>query len=822
MTSFLQDVRYALRMMKRSPVSTFIIIASLAIGIGANTAIFSVVSALLLKPLPYPNPDRLAVLWLRSPGINIPEDWPSPGQYIDVQNENRSFQMMSISQGRSGTLLGRDQPERVEVLRTSSSLFTLLGAKPLHGRLLLAEDDVPGKAAVVILSHGFWQRVFAATRPWSARASRSTASQLGNGADKNQYTVAGVLGPDFLLNAEIMPTVASIRQMDLFLPLPLGADAVTRRGDENYNLMARLKDGVTMEQADADVAAIAARIREKDKRDRTFTIDVVPLLDQVVGNVRRAVLVLLGSVTLVLLIACANVANLLLTRATARQKEVAIRTALGAGWQRLVRQLLTESVLLGVVGGAVGLLIARAALFVVHTVNPGNIPRLDVITIDGPVLAFTFGVSILTGIIFGLAPAYRAARPDLNTALKAGGRNTQGEGGFGSSRRRLRSLLVVAEVALSLMLLVGAGLLIRSFVRLQQVTPGFNPEGVISMRLGASGRQFPNPEARIEYFRQFSDRIAAVPGVQVRGAVTSLPFTSSVGWGSINVEGWTPQPGQELQVDQRAVTADYFRTMEVPLRQGRFFTSFDALPNAERVAVIDEKFAQRFWPGQSAIGKHLWNDPKQPTTIVGVVGTVKQYGLDVDGRIVVYRPSAGLLGYQVARTSGDPAAVSGAIVRAIHEIDPTIPVYDIRTMPDRMSDSLARQRFATIMLGAFALFALVLAVVGVYGVMSHLVSQGTHDIGVRMALGAERSRIVGMILRQGAELTGAGLIVGLIGAAALTRVMATLLFGIGAHDLVTFLTVPLVLGGIALLATYVPALARDQGGSGGRSQRGLR
>ncbi len=461
--------------------------------------------------------------------------------------------------------------------------------------------------------------------------------------------------------------------MDLFLPLPLGADAVNRRGDENYNLMARLKDGVTMEQADADVSAIAARIRDKDKRDRTFTIDVVPLLDQVVGNVRRAVLVLLGSVALVLLIACANVANLLLTRATARQKEVAIRTALGAGWQRLVRQLLTESVLLGMIGGTVGLLVAKAALYVVRTVNPGNIPRLDVIAIDGPVLVFTFGVSILTGIVFGLAPAYRAARPDLNNALKAGGRNSQGEGGLGSARRRLRSLLVVAEVALSLMLLVGAGLLVRSFVRIQQVTPGFNPENVISMRLGASGRQFPNPEARGEYFQQFADRLAAVPGVQVRGAVTALPFTSSVGWGSISVEGWIPQPGQELQVDQRAVTPDYFRTMEIPVRQGRIFSTFDTLPNAERVVIIDEKFAQRFWPGQSAIGKHLWNDPKQPMTIVGVVGTVKQYGLDVDGRIVVYRPSRGLLGYQVARASGDPAALSAALVRAIHEIDPTIP-----------------------------------------------------------------------------------------------------------------------------------------------------
>ena len=801
-----QDLRYALRMLRRSPVSTFIIIASLAIGIGANTAIFSVVNGVLLKPLPYPNPDRLAVLWLRSPGINIPEDWPSPGQYIDVRNENRSFQEMSISQGRSATLLGREQPERVELLLTSSSLFNLLGARPLHGRLLLPEDDVPGKAPVVILSHGFWQRVFAADPAIVGRSITLNGAAAGSGADKNQFTVAGVLGPEFLLNAEIMPTVASIRQMDLFLPLPLGADAVNRRGDENYNLMARLKDGVTMEQADADVSAIAARIRDKDKRDRTFTIDVVPLLDQVVGNVRRAALVLLGSVALVLLIACANVANLLLTRATARQKEVAIRTALGAGWQRLVRQLLTESVLLGMIGGTVGLLVAKAALYVVRTVNPGNIPRLDVIAIDGPVLVFTFGVSILTGIVFGLAPAYRAARPDLNNALKAGGRNSQGEGGLGSSRRRLRSLLVVAEVALSLMLLIGAGLLVRSFVRIQQVTPGFNPENVISMRLGASGRQFPNPEARGEYFQQFADRLAAVPGVQVRGAVTALPFTSSVGWGSISVEGWIPQPGQELQVDQRAVTPDYFRTMEIPLRQGRVFSTFDTLPNAERAVIIDEKFAQRFWPGQSAIGKHLWNDPKQPMTIVGVVGTVKQYGLDVDGRIVVYRPSRGLLGYQVARASGDPAALSAALVRAIHEVDPTIPVYDIRTMTDRMSDSLARQRFSTLMLGAFAVFALVLAIVGVYGVMSHLVSQGTHDIGVRMALGAQRSRIVGMILRQGAELTVAGLIAGLIGAAALTRVMGTLLFGVGTHDLLTFSLVPLVLGSIALLAVYIPAL----------------
>jgi predicted permease len=805
MHAFLQDFRYAVRTLRRSVGLTLVIVASLAIGIGANTAIFSVVNTLLLKPLPYPDPDRLAVLWLRSPGINIPQDWPSPGQYIDIRTENRSFEEMSISQGRSGTLIGPEQPERVEALRTSSSLFHLLGATPMYGRLLLAEDDVPGREPVVVLSHAFWRRLFSADPNVIGRRITLNGIIAGGGEQKNQFTVVGVLGPDFLLNEEIMPTVASISRMDLFLPLPLGADAVTRRGDENYNLMARLRPDVTMAQAQADVSAIAGRIRDKDKRDRTFTISVVPLLDQVVGNVRRAVLVLLGSVALVLLIACANVANLLLTRATTRQKEVAIRTALGARWQRLVRQLLLESTLLGLMGGAAGLLIAQAALFVVRTVNPGNIPRLEVLGIDRNVLAFTIVVSALTGIVFGLAPALRAARADLSSGLKAGGRSTQGDGGFGTSRRKLRSLLVVSEVAFSLMLLIGAALLIRSFVRLQSVPPGFNPENVISMRLGASGRQFANREAAVEVFRQFGERIASVPGVTVRGAVSALPFTSSVGWGSINVEGFTPQPGQELQVDQRAATTDYFKTMEVPLVKGRYFSDFDMLPNAQPVAIVDEKFATRFWPNEDPIGKHVWNDPKRQMTIVGVVGTVKQYGLDIDGRIVVYRPSMGLLSYQVARTAGDPAAVAAAIVREIRAVDPTIPVYDVRTMDDRMHGSMARQRFAAIMLGAFAVFALILAAVGVYGVMSYLVSQGTHDIGVRMALGASRGSILQLVVRQGMELTGAGVVVGLIGAVLLTRVMSTLLFGVSATDPVTFSFVPLVLIAIAIVACYLPA-----------------
>jgi len=800
-----QDIRYAFRTFRRSAGLTLVIILSLGIGVGANSAIFSVVNALLLKPLPYPDPDRLVVLWLRSPGINIPQDWPSPGQYIDVQTENRSFDEMSISQGRSGTLLGRAEAERVEALVTSSSLFHMLGARPFRGRLLRSDEDKPGQAPVAILSHAYWTRVFGADPDIVGKTITMNVGGIGSGDAKNQFEVVGILTPDFLMNAEIMPTVASLNRMDVFLPLPFGADAVTRRGDENFNLMAHLRPGVSLAQAKADVAAIAGRIRDKDKRDQTFTIDVVSLNESVVGNVRLAVLVLLGSVTLVLLIACANVANLLLTRATSRQKEIAVRTALGANWTTLVRQLLTESVLLGLLGGAVGLGVAAAALQIVRSINPGNIPRLEAIALDGRVLLFTFAVSAVTGLLFGLAPALRAAKVDLNSTLKSGGRKTQGDGGFGNSRRKLRSLLVVAEVAISVMLLVGAGLLIRSFVRLQAVSPGFDPDHVISMRLGSSARNFGDDvAAATSYYRDFGAQLAAVAGIESRGGVGVLPFTSSIGWGGINVEGWTPQPGQELQVDQRNASTDYFKTMRIPLVKGRFFTDADLVPNAERVAIIDQKFAARFWPAGDAVDKHLWNNPEQKFTIVGVVGSVKQYGLDVDGRIVVYRP-ARLGAYQVARVAGDPASVGRDLVRKIHELDPTMTVSDVQTMTDRMSGSLARQRFSTTMLGAFAGFALLLAIVGVYGVMSYLVSQGAHDIGVRMALGAERGQILGLVLRQAFELTAAGIVLGLAGAWGLTRVMETLLYGVGVRDVATFVTAPIVLMVTAMIASYIPA-----------------
>jgi predicted permease len=794
----LQDFRYAVRMLRKNLGLSMVIVLSLAIGIGANSAIFTVVDALLLRPLPYPEPDRLANIWLHSPGIGIFRDWPSPGQYVDIQNENHSFEEMAIAQLRGMTLTGRDQPEKIDGIRASSTLLHMLGAKPLLGRVLLPEEDKPGKPQVAVLSYRLWRRLFS-----------SDPQIVGKSItlDAKQYTVAGVLRPDFSINSEAMPAEGPMDKVDIFLPLPLGPDAAQRRGDENYNIIVRLKPGISVQQAQADVDLIANRIRVKDKRDRTYGMTVTGLQEQVVGDVRRALLVLLGSVGLVLLIACANVANLLLTRAAGREKEVAIRTALGAGGLRIVRQLLTESVLLAVIGGAAGLVIAQWTLYLVRTINPGNIPRLDDVEINGAVLAFTFGISIVTGVLFGAAPAWRAMKVDLNTSLKAGGRSGQNDGGLSLARNRLRGLLVVSELALSLMLLTGAGLLIRSFVRLQSVPPGFATDYILSMQVSVNGPKYEKGAA--QFFKEVGDRITHLPGVKSQGLISALPLTGSVGWGQINVEGYAPPPGQELQVDMRVASTDYFRAMEIPLLKGRFFNEHDT-KDSQQMAIIDEKFAQRFWPHDNPIGKHLWFDhPDKPFMIAGVVGVVKQYGLDNDGKIAVYfphlqAPDRGM--YLVVRTASDPAGLTGAVVREIHAVDPNAVVYEVRTMQDRLHDSLARQRFSTLMLGAFAAFALLLAAVGVYGVMSYLVSQSTHDIGVRVALGAQPGNILGLVVRQGMELAAIGIVGGLTGALVLTRAMTSLLFGVTATDAVTFRSVALILAVVAFAATVIPAL----------------
>ncbi|HUE43817.1 MAG TPA: ABC transporter permease [Candidatus Sulfotelmatobacter sp.] len=798
MNNWWQDVVYAARVLRKNWFSTLVILISLGIGIGANSAIFSVVDALLLRPLPYPQPERLAGVWLHSPALAIFRDWPSPGQYIDLQNGNHSFEQMTLAQTRPWILAGREQPEHIDGMRTQSTLFTMLGAKAQIGRLLLPEEDAPGKPPVAILSDRVWKRLFNGDREIVGKTIV---------LDGTAFTVAGVLQREFSISSEVMPSENPMDRVDIFTPLPLGADAAQQRRDENYNILVKLKPGVTVQQAQADINVIASRIQEKDKRDASFGMHITALQDEVVGDVRRALLVLLGSVGLVLLIACANVANLLLARGAAREKEIAVRTAMGAGWMQIAGQLLTESVLLGALGGVVGLGVAQASLFVVRAMNPGNIPRLEEIGINGAVMAFTFGVSLLTGVLFGLAPVWRALKIDLNTSLKAGGRAGQGDGGLLVRRHRLRGLLVISELALSLMLLIGAGLLVRSFVRLQAVPPGFSADHVITMQMSATDRKYKDEKLLAAVFRDIEARTSALPGVVAQGQVGVLPLTGSVGWGSINVEGFTPNPGQELQVDMRNASADYFSSMKIPLRMGRFFSEHDT-QDVERVVIIDDRFASRFWPNGDALGKHLWFDPKRKLTIVGVVGSVKQYGLETDGKIAMYFaqqqfPSNTM--FLTARTSGDPGSISSAVVSAVHGADPTAVVYDARSMDERVYDSLARQRFASTMLAAFATFAVLVAAVGLYGVMSYLVTQSTRDIGVMVALGARSGDIIGLVMRQGMELAGIGILAGIVGAVALTRVMASLLFGISATDLVTFGIVPLLLAAVAFAATVIPA-----------------
>jgi predicted permease len=790
-----QDLRYGFRMLRKTPGVTFLILLSLAIGIGANTAIFSVTNTLLLKPLPYPHPDRLALLWLRSPGIGIPQDWPSPGQYHDIRTKNHVFDQTAILIDDSYVLGGMSKSMKVDAVKASSSFLPMLGAKPLLGRIFLPAEDRHGNGDNVVLTYGFWKDVFGGDPGVLGRSMQ---------LDGKAYTVVGVLRPEFRLNREAIPTIGGIDKPQVFLPLPMDSGDETNYGPEDFNILARLKPGVTPQEAQADIDRIATQLRIEKHRDPSFTISVVPLMDQVVGNVRGSLFVLLAAVGFVLLIACTNVANLLLSRASARKREIAVRAALGAGRRRVIRQLLTESLMLSFLGGAAGLAIAEACLEAIRVMHPGNIPRLDELGMDYRVLAFAFAISILTGVCFGLLPALRVVSVDLNTTLKAGSRGAR-EGGLSVGRDRLRGVLVIGELAISIPLLIGAGLLVRSFMRILDVPPGFNTDHVVSMQLSAEGIKYQDHAQRIQFYNTLEQRVRQLPGVTAAGMVTALPLTPAVGWGGVEVEGYVPPPNQpEIQVDGRFVSVDYFHAMQIPLRQGHSFVPDDMDKQAS--VIIDQKMARFFWPHGDAIGKHVRGNNKQPwSTVIGVVGVVKEYGLDEDTRMAMYRPSVGSTTYLVARTISDPAASADAIAAEIHSIDPEIPVYNLATMDQRLKDSLARQRFSMTMLASFAVFAMVLAAVGLYGVMAYLVEQGTGEIAIRMALGAPRSGVLAMILRQGLLLACAGIALGLAGATLLTRLMASLLFHVSAYDFVTFSAVASLLLCVAVAACILPA-----------------
>jgi predicted permease len=809
METIWQDLSYSARLLLKNPGFTLIAILSLAIGIGANSAIFSVTNSILLRPLPYRDPESLVILWNRSPGLNIAQDWFSPAQHYDVKTQNHVFEDTAISIGGSFNLTGQGAPERVDGARVSSSLFPLLGARASMGRVLTGDEDTPGKPQTVILSNGFWQRRF---------GSDPTVVGKTLTLNGNSLEIVGVMTPDFSLDKEVMPAVNAIERADVLLPLPMNEAGRTDRDHEDYNIFARLKPGVTLTQAQAEMDVITERMKRQYPENYPphggLTFSVVPLLEQVVGDIRLILYVLFGAVALVLTVACANVANLLLARAAARQKEIAIRTAVGASRARILRQLLTESVMLALAGGLLGLLIAFLAVRLLRAYGPENIPRLDEVGVDARVLLFTFMVSLLTGIVFGLVPALRASRVDLNDVLKEGSRSLTGGGGgaFGLSHHRLRKLLVIAEVALSLVLLIGAGLLMRSYRQIVNAHPGYNPRNVLSLRLALPASKYPKPDAIAAYFRQVNERIKQLPGVEAVGVTYSLPMsTVAFAWEPIVIEGYAPPGSTQTSIisNTRIVSPDYFRVMEIPLLKGRYFTEQDRT-GAPEVVIVDETLAARFWPNQNPLGKRLQQRGKPDSwrMVVGVINSARQYSTEKEPPITVYYPHEQYVArnmYLLVRTVSDPAAMTGAVTREIQAADPDLPVFDLNTMEQRLYDSLARQRFSMTLLGIFAGVALILAVIGIYGVMTYWVNQRVHEIGIRLALGAQPANILRLVIGQALALVALGIATGLACAFALTRVMSSLLFGISATDGLTFFALSLLLAGIALLSSYLPA-----------------
>jgi predicted permease len=805
----LQDLRHAARGLRSAPAVCIAAILSLAIGISANTAIFSVVHALLLRSLPYQDADRLVILWNRSPGIGVAEDWFSTAQYFDIKTGHSAFEDVAIAIGANWNLTGDGEPERVGTLRVSSNLLPMLGVRPILGELFTHEDDRPGRTGRALLDYGTWMRRYGGDRAVLGR----TLTLNGQ-----PYAIAGVLPPSFDLPREVLPTLGGAERAEIVLPLPLAADAASVRNGEDYNLLGRLERGVSLESAQAEMDGITARLRREHPNiyppSGGLTFSIVPLQEQVVGNVRLHLIVLTAAVVLVLLIACANVANLFLSRALGREAEFAVRAALGASRARLIRQLLAESVLVSLAGGVAGLILTDWMLRGIRVLGARSIPRLPEIAIDMPVLVFALTVSIAAGVLFGLAPALRLSGPSLQNRLTQAGRRSSGAA-LWSRRSSLRRTLVIVEFALAVMLLICAGLLIRSFDRLQQVNVGFNPSNVLTLELTMTGRKYAQPDRVLETYRELWTKLEALPGATAAGGVSMLPLSQMFAWGPVVLEGRAlPGGASFVNVDQRTVGGRYFDVMQIPLLRGRLFTEHDTR-ETPRVVVIDDHMARVLWPNDDPIGKRLRRggmdaDTTAPwLTVVGVVGRIKQYTLDEsDSRIAMYHPHSQAPSRAmnvVVRISSDAGAATAAAIRAVRALDADMPVYNLKTMQHRVNESLATRRFVTWLLTIFAGLALALASIGIYGMLAYLVSQGTRDIGVRLALGATTHRIVGMVMEQGATIVGLGLATGVVGAFALASFLRKLLFGVTATDPMTYAVVSIVLVLMALLAAFVPA-----------------
>ena len=808
MNALLKDLRHAFRVLIAARVFTIAALLSLAIGIGANTAIFSIVDGLLLHPLPYADAERLVILWNSSPGLNITEDWFSTAQYFDIKNSHHGFEQLAIAIGGNYNLTGAGEPERVGTIRVSSSLLSLLGQRTALGRVFLPDEDTPGRTPTAILSYGTWARRFGYDPRVLGRKI------LLNGLP---YEVVGIMPRSFSLPREVMPTLDGAEEAEILLPLPMPAIAAQNRDHEDYNIIGKLKPGISVQEAQAEMDTITAHLRHEYPEvyppNGGLTFRIVPLLEQVVGDVRHTLYLLLGAVGSVLLIACVNLANLQLSRAVARQKEMAVRSAVGASRLRIVRQLLTENMLLAFAGGVLGIAFAFLALRCVWLLGPQSVPRLSNVGIGLTALAFTFLICVLSAILFGLAPALRVSRIDVQTVLQGTSRTSSGVSAIWGRGNNLRRSLVIAEIALCVMLLIGAGLLIRSFIRVRDVNPGFNPHNVLTIELTMTGERYKDKIAVLAAYRELWMRLESLPSVTAAGAVTSLPLSQMFAWGPITVERRVPPPGEKfINADVRMVSGHYFQAMDIPLRKGRLFQD-DDVAGKPLVAIVDDYMARQLWPDQDPIGKRLHiggiNETDSPwIAVVGVVGRIKQYSLDSDSRIAYYLPQTQYVTRAmnvVMRAGKDPVALTDAVKQQIREINPDLPLYNVSTMQERFDNSLARRRFTMLVLGAFAAISLGLAVIGIYGLIAYLVGQGSREVGIRLALGATPANIKALIVRGGMTLAFWGVGIGIAGALTVSRLMRSLLFGVGSNDLVTFVSVPSLLASIAFIASYIPA-----------------
>lgn len=797
MNTLLADIRYAFRMLLKSPAFTIIAVLALALGIGANAAIFSVVNAVLLRALPYKAPTELVWLWGTNPQNDIAKETASYPDFNDWRQQAQSFSAMAGFTSSSAILGGTDgEPERVRSAVAVGDLFTLLGVEPMIGRKFLPEENEDGKNRVVLLSHTLWQRRFGGD-------ARIIGGQIT--INNNQHTVVGVLPPTFQ-----DPLPGQNQRVEMWLPVGVTQRMQQARRGDFLNVAARLKPGTSLQQAQAEMTGIMARLEKQYPGTNTGWGAIVQSLHETMtGDVRPALLVLLGAVSVLLLIACANVANLLLARATARQREIAIRAALGASRTRIIAQLLTENVILSLCGGALGLLFAYWGMDALLALSPGNIPRLDTIQIDSQVLLFAMGVSLLTGVVFGLAPALTISKPELNNTLKEGGRG----GAEGGAARRLRSGLAITEIALSFVLLVGAGLLIRSFLQLQQVNPGFNVDHVLTVKLALPTAKYAEDQQVANFYDQLLPRLAALPGVQSAAATNSLPLDTGAAYNSFVVEGRIPAPtDRQPDAETRIVHPAYFNALQIPLKRGRLLDDRDAT-GAPDVVVINETMAKKYFGGDDAIGRRItFGDPQAADaewfTVVGIVGDVRGAALNKEAYAQTYgsyrqAPRRGMT--LVLCTAGDPLALVNSVRQQVAAIDPQQPLYEVKTGEQVMAASVSRTRFNMLLIAILAGIALVLAAIGVYGVISYSVAQRTREIGIRIALGASVSNVLKLVVGEGMLLAGTGIIVGIVAAFGVTRIMASLLYGVTATDPFTFLSLAFVLAAIAFLASYIPA-----------------